>query len=150
MNPKAFLSLPSAGVVGCALLAVTLTGCLTEGSYHSQGYRSGPQVQASVAFEDDYDYYPGYETYYSRTRHEFVYRDGRTWVRRPQPQGISVDLLFAAPSVRMAFRDSPERHHRQVTRTYPRRWSPSGPGRNAKPDRRDEHGDNRNRDDRRK
>ncbi|MBK8474912.1 MAG: hypothetical protein IPL39_01010 [Opitutaceae bacterium] len=97
MNPKAFLSLPSAGVVGCALLAVTLTGCLTEGSYHSQGYRSGPQVQASVAFEDDYDYYPGYETYYSRTRHEFVYRDGRTWVRRPQPQGISVDLLFAAP-----------------------------------------------------
>ena len=143
MNAKTLFSVGQAGLlVGVASL-VTLTGCVTDGSYHSRGYRTGPDVQAVVVFEDDYDYYPGYQTYYSRSRREFVYREGRTWVRRPQPQGISVDLFLAAPSVRMDFRDAPERHHRKVVRSYPKNWSPPGHGYEAKPDRRDDRKDGR-------
>lgn len=100
---------------------------MADGSHRGRGYQSGPavQVQAGVTFEDDYDYYPGYETYYSRSRREFVYRDGNAWVRRPEPRGISVGVLLAAPAVRMTFRDAPEKHHETVVRTYPKNWTPS-------------------------
>ena len=72
--------------------------------------------------EDDYDYYPGYEVYYARNRHEYVYREGNAWVHRPQPPGVSANVLLAAPSVRVDFHDSPERHHDAVVRSYPKNW----------------------------
>ena len=81
-----------------------------------------PVIQAPADALDDYDYFPGYETYYSRNRHEYVYRDNNAWVRRPQPRGISADILLAAPSVRLDFHDSPERHHDNVVRSYPHDW----------------------------
>lgn len=137
-----------AGLVAGVTLLLPLAGCLAGGNYRSSGYNShtSVQVQGGVSFEDDYDYYPGYETYYSRSRHEFVYRDGGHWVRRPEPRGVSVNLLLAAPSVRMDFRDAPERHHNTVVRTYPKNWSPPGAGHTASPQRKDGHKDDRKND----
>jgi hypothetical protein len=128
---------------------VLFTGCVAEGSNRGRSYHSGPavQVQAGVTFEDDYDYYPGYETYYSRSRREFVYRDGNSWVRRPQPRGISVGVLLATPAVRMTFRDAPERHHSTVARTYPKNWTPSRQG--HEDNRKDVKRNERSRDERR-
>jgi hypothetical protein len=107
-----------------AACMLTLTACTTADTSRGPRYRDRPVVygQTAIGFEDDYDYYPGYEVYYSRNRREYVYRDSGRWVRRPEPRGVSVDVLFAAPSVRMDFRDSPERHHDTVIRRYPRHW----------------------------
>jgi hypothetical protein len=111
-------------------LLIGLTGCVAEqsGPPAGYGYRGRPavQVQASIGFQDDYVYYPGYETYYSQNRAEFVYRDGDAWVRRPQPRGVVASVLFASPSVRMDFHDSPEQHDRTVVQSYPRNWAPPG------------------------
>ena len=125
-----------AGLVVLAALA----GCESDDS----GYRTGSrhhamgQTQASVVLEDDYDYYPDYEIYYSRNRHEYVYRDGNAWVRRPQPRGVTVDFLFSTPSVRMDFRDAPERHHAAIIKTYPRNWHRPEDRRDDRRDQKDE------------
>jgi hypothetical protein len=127
---------PLAGLLVCSGLLVTMSGCVY-GGRHSPAtaqvtLRSpGPSL---IVIEDDYDYYPGYEIYYSRNRHEYVYRDGTSWVRRNQPAGISVDVLLASPAVRVDFRDAPERHHATVVRSYPRNWK----GPDSKPDNKDE------------
>jgi len=150
MTKKNFLTADRAGLLaGLSLLAV-LTGCMVEGSSRRGGYRSGPvtQVQTSVVFEDDYDYYPGYETYYSRNRHEYVYREGNAWVRRPEPQGVAVSVLLAAPSVRLDFHDSPEQHHGNVVQSYPKSWKRPDNNRDDKNDRPD-HKKNGPKDDRR-
>jgi hypothetical protein len=103
-------------LAGMTFLAV-LTGCMVESSssYREHGH-------STVVIEDDYDYYPGYETYYSRNRHEFIYRDGNTWVRRPEPRGVSANVLLVAPSVRLDFHDAPEKHHSTVIHSYPKTW----------------------------
>jgi len=150
MTKRSFRRSDLAGfVVGAALLTM-LAGCITEGSRQARGYqgRPGVQVQTSVAFQDDYDYYPGYEVYYSRNRHEYVYRDGNAWVRRPQPRGITVDMLLATPSVRLDFHDSPEQHHSNVVRSYPRTWKQPAQKNNDKDDHRDDKNDDRKGDDR--
>jgi hypothetical protein len=139
MTKKNFLPADRIGfLAGMSLLAV-LTGCMVEGSSRRGGYRSGPvaQVQTSVVVQDDYDYYPGYETYYSRNRHEYVYREGNAWVRRPEPQGVAVNVLLAAPSVRLDFHDSPEQHHSNVVQSYPKSWKRPDNNRDDKNDRPD-------------
>ncbi len=134
MNSRTLRCFARAGTLTGAALLVTLAGCVSDGSYHSRGYSSRPtvQVQSAVVFEDDYDYFPGYETYYSRSRQEYVYRDGGRWVRHTEPRHVSLSLLLASPSVRMDFRDAPERHHRTVVRSYPKNWSPRGAAHVAK------------------
>ena len=102
--------------MGAALFA-------TLAAYADEPSRPAVQIQAGVMIQDDYDYYPAYETYYSRNRHEYVYRDGDSWVRRSEPRGVTVETLFAAPSVRLDFHDSPEQHHNDVIRNYPKSWS---------------------------
>jgi hypothetical protein len=117
MMNKIFLTPNKAGlVVGISLFAA-FTGCAVE---PSGGYRG--HVQAEADFQDDYDYYPEYETYYSRNRHEFVYLDGGVWVRRPEPRGVSTSVFLTGASVRLDFHDAPERHHETVIRSYPRTW----------------------------
>ena len=113
-----------AGFLFGTVIIASSTGCGTEGSGQVTVYQDRPTVQgyATVSFQDDYDYYPGYETYYSRNRHEYVYRDGNTWVRRSEPRGVSVSVLLAAPSIRLDFHDSPEQHHGTVVQSYPRNW----------------------------
>lgn len=114
-----------AGVVGFVFSAIVLplqTGCVAEGHTHTSA-----SVHADVVLDDDdYVYYPEYEVYYSSRHRNYVYLDGRTWVRRPAPSGISVDVLLASPSVHVDFHDAPARHHDRVIRTYPRNWRPSG------------------------
>jgi len=104
-------------LMGAAALLILLTGCDTEGSGRVTLYGgSTGYAQSSVSFEDDYDYYPGYEVYYSRNRREYVYRDGDQWVRRSEPRDVSINVLLAMPSIRLDFHDSPERQHDNVVR----------------------------------
>ena len=117
---KRNLSPVATGLLAGTALLLLLSGCYTEVSDRRTVYQS--RATTTVMFEDDYDYYPGYEVYYSRSRHEYVYLDGNTWVRRPQPRGVTLEVLLAAPAVRVDFRDSPEQHHAAVVRSYPRDW----------------------------
>jgi hypothetical protein len=79
-----------------------------------------------VVLQDDYVYYPGYQIYYSSNRRQYVYLQGRSWVSRPAPPRVSVEVLFASPSVRLDFHDAPSIHHASVVRQYPKHWSPPG------------------------
>lgn len=128
-------------VFGLALLGL-LTGCV--------GYVDGPRagvyappssvyVETGVAGQDDYVYYPGYQVYYSSYRHQYVYQDGRSWVSRPAPPHVSANVLFASPSVRVDFHDSPANHHAEIVRQYPKHWAPPEVNRGN-------HEDNRNGD----
>ena len=103
-----------------------------------------PPPAAAEPSEDDYQYYPQYEVYYSNTRHQYAYRDGSAWVWRPAPPHVAVNILLASPSVHMDFHDAPSRHHEAIVRAYPRNWAPPGKGRDDhkddKPDdRKDRH-----------
>ena len=126
-------------VAGMALLTL-LTGCV--------GYVAGPRarvvvdqpvVGVMVGVPDEYIYYPSYDVYYNSSRREYAYMDEGRWVSRPQPYGVSVNVLVALPSVRMNFHDSPANHHAAVRQSYPRNWKPAGDrreqrhGQNLKP-----------------
>jgi hypothetical protein len=122
---KLFFKAGPAGFVCGAVLLVTLTGCV--------GYVDGPHAGVYVAppvvevgAQDDYVYYPGYDVYYNSNLHLYAYMDGGVWVSRPQPMGVSIDVLLASPSVRMDFHDSPANHNAEMARQYPRTWAPSG------------------------
>ena len=116
--------------LGAALLGA-LAGCV--------GYEDGPRparvyapppppvyVESAVVVPDDYVYYPGYQVYYSSNRRQYIYQEGRSWVSRPAPPRVSVNVLLASPSVRLDFHDSPAIHHAAVVRQYPKRWAPPG------------------------
>ena len=140
MKTRTFLFQSSVrcGGVGVALLTL-LSGCV--------GYVEGPRARVVVdqpvvgvtyGVPDEYIYYPSYDVYYNNSRHEYAYLDGSRWVNRPQPYGISINVLQASPSVRMNFHDSPANHHAAVRQSYPRNWKPAG-------DRREQnHGPNLN------
>lgn len=127
-----------AGVAFCSLLV----GCVTETRERRvRVYEDSRSSAPTVVVEDDYVYYPNYEVYYSNRRHQYVYLDGRTWVTRPAPPRIGIDVLLASPSVHVDFHDTPERHHADVVRRYPRNWR----GQERRDDRHDDH--RRDRDD---
>ena len=120
---KLFFKTDKVGFMLGAVLLGTLTGCVG----YVDGPRAGYYAEPSVAVvQDDYVYYPGYEVYYSSSRHQYAYREGRAWVSRPAPRGVSVNVLQASPSVRMAFHDSPANHHAAVVKQYPKNWAPPG------------------------
>ena len=112
------------GFLLCAVTAGALSGCYVEGPPHAQVYAPAP----TVVVQDDYVYYPGYQVYYSNSRHQYRYQEGRSWVWRPTPPRVSAEVLLASPSVRLDFHDAPERHHATVVRQYPKHWAPAGPG----------------------
>ncbi len=109
------------------MLAGMLTGCV---GYHDEPrhvHRYAPPpvyVEPAVVVQDDYVYYPGYQVYYSSKHRHYVYLEGRTWVTRPTPPQVSVEVLFASPSVSLGFHDAPAHHHAAVVRQYPKRWAP--------------------------
>ena len=143
-NQKLFFKTDKVGFVLCAALLGTLTGCVG----YVDGPRAGYYAEPSVAVvQDDYVYYPGYEVYYSSSRHQYAYREGRAWVSRPAPRGVSVNVLLASPSVRMDFHDSPAQHHAAIVRQYPKNWAPPGSnqGQNRKDDKRNGRGENNGR-----
>jgi len=134
------LTIDLAGFMAGAIFLAAFTGCVVDGP----GSRA--QVQTTDVYQDDYDYYPAYETYYSRRRHEYVYRDGNAWVRRPAPAGVTTEVLVASPSVRVDFHDSPERHHDNVVKSYPKTWKAPAKAQDRQNDHREEKkdGDKRN------
>ena len=121
-------------------VAFSLVGCVKQQTYQpvSAGDAAPPPVAVPVMADDDYVYYPQYEVYYSNHRHLYGYREGSAWYWRPAPPRVDVNVLFSSPSVHMDFRDSTERHHSDMMRTYPRNW------------RQPEHGDKDHRPDDRK
>jgi len=120
MNPKAYFPTPTAAILLLALAAgINLTGCSTTSSGY---YGRGNAV--TVVEPDDYIYYPGYELYYSNRRHYYLYRDRDRWISAQRPPRY---WNRNAPYVRMEFHDSPERHHAEIVRSYPRNWRPIAP-----------------------
>jgi hypothetical protein len=114
-------------LVACALLASAFTGCVTHVHQPREVVYAQPPpvyVQAPVVVQEEYVYYPRYRVYYSSRSHQYIYQDRRAWVSRPTPPGVSVDVLFAAPSVRVDFHDHPSNHHASVERQYPKKWAP--------------------------
>ena len=122
MNKTRHLAAGKIGFVLCTALVGALTGCIAyvDRPSHGEVYVQPPSVQ------EDYVYYPGYQVYYSSYRHQYIYLEGRSWVSRPAPPHVSVDVLFASPSVRLDFHDSPANHHASVVRQYPKHWTPPG------------------------
>ena len=135
-----FLQTNKVGLVLCFALVGVLTGCV---AYVDRPAQGSVYVEPAFVVQDDYVYYPDYECYYSVSRHQYAYRDGRNWVSRPAPRGVSVNVLMASPSVRMDFHDSPAQHHATVAKQYPKNWKPSdgNQGQKRKDDQRDDkHG----------
>jgi hypothetical protein len=119
----------SGAVLSAAALGV-LTGCIgyVDGPGYARVYVPPPAVyvEPAVVVQDDYVYYPDYQVYYSSHRRQYVYLEGSAWVTRPAPPHVSVGVLFASPSVQLAFHDSPAGHHATVVRQYPKHWAPPG------------------------
>jgi hypothetical protein len=105
--------------------AALLTGCVgyVDHPGHARVYPESPPL---VVEQDDYVYYPGYEVYYSSNRRQYIYRDGRSWVSRPTPPRVAVNVLVASPSVRLGFHDAPASHHATIVKQYPKHWTPPG------------------------
>ncbi len=125
--------------------ALALQGCVKQqpappvAQFDPAVGETGPSTVVMVT--DDYVYYPQYEVYYSAHRHQYGYRDSNGWSWRAGPPNVSATVLFASPSVQMEFHDSPERHHGDVIRNYPRNWKQPNQGRGDKDDRRDDRPD---------
>jgi hypothetical protein len=134
MNQKSFLVRNWRGLLPGALVSSVLlnAACVYADPNRPVVYRD--PAPAVVVAQDDYVYYPQYEVYYSASRHQYGYRDGNSWAWRPAPPHVSLNVLVASPSVHMDFHDSPEKHHSDVVRSYPKNWKPPAP-------RRDDHHD---------
>lgn len=91
-------------------------------------------VAPVVVVQDDYVYYPNYAIYYNSHRHQYAYLVNGAWVLQPAPQGVSVDVLLASPSVKMDFHDSPAKHHAEMVQKYPKNWKPSDAHQDRKED----------------
>jgi hypothetical protein len=124
-NKKLCLKTNGVGfVLGAALLTM-----LTANTGYADGLRVGivvspPVVVAPpvVVVQDDYIYYPQYGIYYNSHRRQYANLENGVWVMQPAPQGVSVGVLLASPSVRMDFHDSPANHHAEMLRKYPKNW----------------------------
>jgi hypothetical protein len=146
MNDRqCFFRADKLSLVLCVAFLGTLTGCIGYVDRAERGgrYEVQPVVQTTFVIEDDYVYYPSYQIYYSSRRHQYAYRDGRNWISRPAPRGVTINQLQASPSVRMEFHDSPVRHHETVTKQYPKNWSPPRANQERKENRKDEQRDKR-------
>jgi len=128
--------------VGAALLGV-LTGCVgyVDGPRHSRAYASPSPVyvQTPVVVQENYVYYPSHQVYYSGRTRQYVYLEGSAWVTRSAPPRVSVDVLFASPSVTVDFHDAPAVHHATVVQTYPKTWTPPGWSHGNKGGNKEEH-----------
>ena len=82
-------------------------------------------VAPAVVVQDDYVYYPTYGIYFNSGRQQYAYLENGAWVLAPAPQGVSVEVLRASPSVDMDWHDSPEKHHAEMLQRYPKDWKSS-------------------------
>lgn len=148
-DKKLFFQTNKVGLVLCAVLLGTLTGCVGYVDGPRAGVYVAPPVETVVVVQDDYVYYPDYEVYYSSSRHQYAYREGNAWVSRPVPRGVSVGMLRGSRSVRMDFHDSPANHHAEVVKQYPgnraQPGSNQGRNNNQRGNQRDDRGGNNGR-----
>jgi len=142
-NQKDFIKSKQAGfVLGAALLAA-----LTEGTSSADAQNIGITVRPPVvvvvpaANVENYVYYPSYGVYYNSRRHRYMFLKGDVWVTQAAPEGVTAEVLMASPSVDMDFHDSPERHHAEMLKKYPRDWKPAGGHQDPKDDRHDSASD---------
>src|SRR5512141_2940742 len=102
MSKERIFKAIAGAVLSSVALAFTLNGCLgyvdQPGDRYARG-RQSARFQPSIV--EDYVYYPGYQTYYGSRTHQYYYQDGPSWVARPAPQGVSLNVLVSAPSVQM-------------------------------------------------
>jgi len=119
------------GAGACLALAVSglLSGCTGAPRWGTWAERpTEAQVVAALKTVDQYAYFPGYEIYYNRTRGYYVFRTETGWVERfDLPAEIDSTRLLASPFVEMGFHDSPQSHHEEVARAYPRDWGQTKP-----------------------
>lgn len=108
------------GLVLGAVILGTLNGCV---AYVDSPRHERVVVEEVVMVGDEYVYYPRYNVYYNRSRRNYICQERGSWVTLSSPRGVSLNLLFSSPSVRMDFHDSPQRHHNVVVKKYPRNWS---------------------------
>ena len=129
MNKTRQVAIGKIGFALCAAFAGALTGCFryVDGPRGGASYVEPPPayVESGVVAQPEYVYYPSYEVYYNNHTRQYIYREGRSWVSRPEPARISAHVLFASPSVRLNFHDHPSNHHETVIREYPKHWTPA-------------------------
>lgn len=116
------------GMVLALILFAGLTQGVSSAKAQNIEVRQAPPVVAApgVVEQDTYVYYPRYGVYYNRKHHQYVYTRGERWIMSPTLEGVSPEVLMSSPSVEMDFHDSPERHHGEVIRRYPKDWAPEG------------------------
>jgi hypothetical protein len=137
-NKQHFFKPKQAGfVLGAVLLAALTEGVSNAGAQTIGITVTPPVVVAPVVIPENYVYYPNYGIYYNSRRHQYMYLKGDVWVTQPAPEGVTVEVLMASPSVDMDFHDSPERHHAEMLKKYPHDWKPSGAHQDQKDDRHD-------------
>jgi hypothetical protein len=83
-----------------------------------------PSLNVQVGAPDDYVYYPKYGAYYSPSHHRYYYQDHGAWGWHTAPLGVTQGEFLRAPSVKMDFHDSPDKHHSDIVKKYPKNWSP--------------------------
>jgi len=134
MTNTRHLATRKTGFVLCAALLGALGGCVgyVDRAPEARAYGPPPPlyVESGVVVQDSYLYYPDYQVYYRGNTHQYLYLEVRSWVSRPAPPRVSAEVLFASPSVRLDFHDSPAIHHAAVVRQYPKHWAPGGSGHN--------------------
>jgi hypothetical protein len=112
------------------VLGAVLLAALTGGAGSADGQGNGitvttPVVVAPPVVQDYYVYYPAYGIYYNSGRRQYAYLEKGAWVAVAAPQGVTVEVLMASPSVKMDWHDSPGNHHADMLKRYPKDWKPS-------------------------
>ena len=134
INKKHFFITNKIGFVLGAVLLAALTKGVGSADGQGIGITVTPPVRVvappvvvapAVVVQDDFVYYPTYGVYYNSGRHQYAYLENGAWVSAPAPQGVSVEVLRASPSVNMDWHDSPEKHHAEMVQRYPKNWKAS-------------------------
>jgi len=140
-NYQPFFKPKQAGFLLGAVLLAALAQSASNADAQPVGITVTPPavVVVPTVVAENYVYYPNYGVYYNSYRHQYMYLRGNVWVTQAAPEGVSVEVLMASPSVDMDFHDSPERHHTEMLKKYPHDWKPSGAHQDQKDERQDDH-----------
>lgn len=111
-------------LIGGSVFLALGAGCYNAPENSSGIHGATTQVAGIGTGHDSYIYYPAYGVYYNTTRHQYVYREGRSWVNRSNLPPAWARNLASTPEVAVDFHDAPEKHHAVVAQNYPANWRP--------------------------